>query len=876
MAIFASPAASAPSLPSGFQDSVVFGGLEEPTALRFSPDGRVFVAEKEGKILVYDSLEDSEPTEFADLRTDVYDYGDRGLLGLALDPDFPQRPYVYALYTYDHILGEAGGAPKWGEPDHSGDECPQPEGACEVSGRLVRLTADGGGDHAVVGGGGHPAQKVLVEDWCQQFSSHSIGDLQFDSAGALYASGGDGASFSAPDEGQFGNPCGDPPGEGGALRAQDARTPASPGDPTGLDGSVIRIDPETGEGLPGNPMFGSSDPNERRIIGYGFRNPFRFTIDPANDEVYVGNVGWNTFEEIDRFPTVPSPPYNSGWPCYEGPEPNPSYESLGLGICEDLYGDPSAVTPPLFYYRHANTIIPEDGCTGEGGWVVSGLAVYHGASFPSAYDGALFFSDPVRGCIYAMFPASDGDPDPLTTATFMSDGGAYPGIDVEVGPGGDLYYTKLFDVTRDGTVHRISYDPGAPIARLTATPQWGAKPLNVELDASGSEDPDGEELEYEWDLDGNGTFEKATGAEGKLTHSFGGGNHLIAVRVKDQAGAESTAKVTVYPGDSPPTPEIEEPNGSLTWRVGQKIEFAGSAVDSDGHELPESDLYWKARLYHCPSACHAHPLQVFPGVGGGSFLAPDHEYPSHIEIILTATDSRGLSATRSVSVYPRSVELAIGSVPPGLQLSAGIVSTATPFTLTAIEGSQIVLSAPATAELGGEAYAWKDWSDGGGRVHTVEAGDTHNFTADYAAPGGEPPNGEPSVPGKGGPAVGPIGVTRGPPLYRPRTVMPSPLLGVHPDKRTHSKFAKFTFSSSDFAKFRCRLDRQPFEACRSPRDYRHLRVGRHTFEVVALGASGGTNSAPRVFEWQVVARGPEDLGGPLGRLFGRQQGVPGR
>ncbi len=115
---------------------------------------------------------------------------------------------------------------------------------------------------------------MLVEDWCQQFPSHSIGSLAFAPDGSLYASGGDGASFNYVDYGQTGNPCGDPPGdagtaltpptaEGGALRSQDLRTS---GDPAGLDGTIIRIDPETGEGLAGNPGAASTDRNERRII----------------------------------------------------------------------------------------------------------------------------------------------------------------------------------------------------------------------------------------------------------------------------------------------------------------------------------------------------------------------------------------------------------------------------------------------------------------------------------------------------------------------------------------------------------------------------------------------------------------------------------
>src|SRR5215204_2289098 len=96
----------------GFQESTVFSGLTNPTALRFSPDGRIFVAEKSGLIKVFDSLTDSSPTVFADLRTNVYNFWDRGLLGLALHPNFPATPYIYVLYTYDGVIG--GTAPRWG------------------------------------------------------------------------------------------------------------------------------------------------------------------------------------------------------------------------------------------------------------------------------------------------------------------------------------------------------------------------------------------------------------------------------------------------------------------------------------------------------------------------------------------------------------------------------------------------------------------------------------------------------------------------------------------------------------------------------------------------------------------------------------------
>jgi glucose/arabinose dehydrogenase len=121
------PAARAATLP-GFQESVVFSGLSNPTVVRFAPDGRVFVAEKRGVIKVFDSLTDTTPTTFADLNVNVYNFWDRGLLGMALAPNFPTNPYVYVLYTYDHQLGSAVPAPRWGTAGVYSDPCPTPPG----------------------------------------------------------------------------------------------------------------------------------------------------------------------------------------------------------------------------------------------------------------------------------------------------------------------------------------------------------------------------------------------------------------------------------------------------------------------------------------------------------------------------------------------------------------------------------------------------------------------------------------------------------------------------------------------------------------------------------------------------------------------------
>jgi glucose/arabinose dehydrogenase len=129
--------------------------------------------------------------------------------------------------------------------------------------------------------------------------------------------GGDGASFNFADWGQDGspvNPCGDPPGgvgatltpptaECGALRSQDLRTTS---DPATLDGSVLRLDPLTGAAASGNPLIGSSDLNARRIVAQGLRNPFRMTNRPGTNELWLGDVGWGTWEEINRLQNPPA------------------------------------------------------------------------------------------------------------------------------------------------------------------------------------------------------------------------------------------------------------------------------------------------------------------------------------------------------------------------------------------------------------------------------------------------------------------------------------------------------------------------------------------------------------------------------------------
>lgn len=958
------PARALAAIAPGFTEEVAWSGLTNPTVVRFAADGRVFVAEKSGSIKVFDSLTDTTPTTFNGLQANVHNFWDRGLLGLALDPSLTggtgTGSYVYVMYAYDHILGSGASAPRWG------DTCPSPPGAttdgCVVSGRLSRFPVSG----TTISG----PEQVLVEDWCQQYPSHSAGSLAFGPDGALYASAGDGASFTAVDYGQRGgtttpivtprNPCGDPPGgpmapplaEGGALRSQDVRTaglasgyrdavladgpmsywrlgeqagitavdelgghpggyvggptlgaggalagdsntavvldgasqsisvagpsafrfsgttpfsaevwfrhaadgtyrrvlsaenalgqgwqiysesaswgfvrsgaagaaevsdgtPAGPGwvhavatydgatmrlyengveipfpvsssqalpadstfylgryggadvsrlngsidevaiydraltaaqvaahyvaatnatiaEPTGLDGTVIRVDPSTGAGMPGNPFAASPDPNARRLIAYGLRNPFRIAFRPDTSELWLGDVGWETWEEINRIPdATDAVAENFGWPCYEGALRQPGYDAAGLDLCEDLYTEGAgAIAPPALTYNHASKVADETCPTG--GSSVTGVAFYPdaGGSFPAAYAGGLFFADHSRDCIWFVPRAAGGQLDFGAIQAFLAPA-ANP-VDLVVGPDSDLYYVDF----GGGTIRRIRATGGnaPPTAAISAVPTSGPAPLTVQFSGAGSSDPEGTALAYAWDLDGDGQFDDSTSVTTLWTYADPG-NVTVALRVTDAGSATGTASRSIAVSNTPPAPVISAPSSGLRWSVGESVAFSGSATDAQDGALPASSLSWSLVLQHCPSNCHPHEIQTWPGVASGSFDAPDHEYPSHLELTLTARDSLGSTASTTVRLDPRTVVLSFATAPAGLALAVNQSSSTTPFTRTVIVGSSNSVSAPSPQTLNGATYLFQSWSDGLGQSHQIIAPATNaTYTAQF-------------------------------------------------------------------------------------------------------------------------------------------------
>ena len=792
IALIAAAPAAGMDLPPGFQARTLplpkatsptyADGLQKPTTIDFTADGKLFVAERNGRVMEFDSIEDPTPTLVLSILDKVMAKGDRGILGMKLDPEYPTEPYLYLSYTYDAPIG---GDYEDSEHTHyadGADDCVETKETddCLVSGRLARVEVDPATSVAVGGPVDPTSEEVLINSWCQQVTSHSIGDIEFDAEGALLMSGGDGASWGSIDFGQLGNFCKDPEYEGGSLRAQDLRTPATPGDPTEYNGSIIRVDRDTGAALPNNPLAlaplsagGVEDVAARRILAEGLRNPYRFTIQPGTGEIYVGDVGQDLWEEIDHFSPPPATGVgltNFGWPCYEGgregnlkmPRWQAAENELHKPLCEVLYSNPSKVTAPLFAYPHANApgydgrLFEGDGCDPNPGSATSGVAFYDPAGvpaeaeLPAEYDGALFFADAARGCIWTMLAGLNGVPSPATAANFAigGEGEVFTPVDIVEGADGALYVPNFYG----DSIVEIRYFPGnkAPSAKLDflegAT--FGPTPLKVKLDASGSTDPDlgeGDHLHYAWDLDGDGEFDDGAAATATREYSEAK-NVTVKLRVTDDFNHVSVTEMKLYPGDlGPPEVEIKAPTAGFEWEVGGEVPYEAVATDPDGDGFGSIAKpltpHWEFTLEHCPVGCHEHPI-TSADEPSGSFVAPAHEPPVHLKLEFKAIDSRGMSSSEVVEIDPREIEVTVESDPAGVALAINGISSVGPFGGVVIAGGTATVSAPETATIGGAPYLFDSWSDGGAPVHDADTSEDAELVASFVPKPAEPGSGD--------------------------------------------------------------------------------------------------------------------------------------
>ena len=242
------------------------------------------------------------------------------------------------------------------------------------------------------------------------------------------------------------------------------------------------------------PTSAAADANAQQIIAYGLRNPFRITI-RGNGSVWLGDVGFTTWEEINTIPDPDAAPRNFGWPCREGNAATPQYAGLDIPLCDS---PPALAGPGLSTYNHNDTVDGDDGC-GTGSSSISGIAFRTTAgNYPAKYDNGLFFSDYTRRCIW-FAPGIERDRQPdfsvdravRQPAPLGRDRAAAPSAWAST-PAGDIIYT---DYDRD-EIRAIRYYPAAPAERRPSPRprRSGRRRSTVDFDASASNDPNGDAM----------------------------------------------------------------------------------------------------------------------------------------------------------------------------------------------------------------------------------------------------------------------------------------------------------------------------------------------------------------------------------------------
>ncbi|HEX2617859.1 MAG TPA: PKD domain-containing protein, partial [Flavobacteriales bacterium] len=315
----------AQQVPPGFSDALVLGGFEEPVGFTFDGNGRMYVWEKRGKVWIVENGV-RLATPLIDISPEVGNWRDHGCLGFALDPQFLTNGRFYLMYAVDrHYLMNFGTA----NYNAATDEYYQ-----ATIMRITRYSAPG--PHNVA----DPASRfVLVGETKKTgvpmtHESHSTGSLVFGTDGTLLASVGDGGTYSNADLGSdlgtyyiqaLADSILRPEENVGAFRAQLVNC---------MNGKVLRIDPNTGNGIASNPYYDAAQPRapKSRVWAMGLRNPYRMTkrpgtgsTDPAEGKpgvLYIGDVGWGQWEDLN---VCAEPGLNFGWPMFEGLEARADY-----------------------------------------------------------------------------------------------------------------------------------------------------------------------------------------------------------------------------------------------------------------------------------------------------------------------------------------------------------------------------------------------------------------------------------------------------------------------------------------------------------------------------------------------------------------------
>ncbi|MGB6153747.1 MAG: PQQ-dependent sugar dehydrogenase, partial [Pricia sp.] len=471
-------------LPDDFQRVDIVTGLSNATTFKFAPDGRIFIVDRYGELIVYKPDTNQQVTAG---NLPVFHELEDGFLGLAFDPNFTANNYVYIHYSPLDV----------------------------VKNRVSRFTMNG--DNLDLG------SEIILLEWDTQRDAyyHAAGDMDFDSQGNLYIATGDNSNHS----------------EYAALNENDANQSAenTSSSTNDLRGKILRITPQPDGSYtipPGNLFPVGTLDTRPEIYVMGARNPYRIFVDKENtDWLFWGEVGPDAndpsaegSEGRDEINLVKEAG-NYGWPYFAAE--NIPYQNTYSN--PPFYYDPAA---PVNISRWRNGL--QNLPPAQPSWLdffhrsyCSGPRYYFDNTLtdqqrlPVEFDGVYFYFDFNRSLIWAVQMDEEGNilsNEQLAPSVFPSGPDGF--LDMQIGPDGFMYILaygsgcppcsqespgsgKLIKVLYTGVVTN-----SPPVIEISADVTDGSLPLTVNFSSEGTMDPDGDSpLSYAWDFDGDTTVD---------------------------------------------------------------------------------------------------------------------------------------------------------------------------------------------------------------------------------------------------------------------------------------------------------------------------------------------------------------------------------
>ncbi|WP_328584075.1 PQQ-dependent sugar dehydrogenase [Streptomyces sp. NBC_00370] len=616
----------------------------EPIDLAVLPDSRVLHTARNGDLRLTDP--GTGVTKIAN-HIEVYQNSEMGLQTVTLDPDFATNKWVY-LYYSPPLNTPTGSAPERLPAGQDDSYWKQWEGYDTLTrfkwtGDKLDLTT---------------AQEIIRVNTNRGQCCHVAGDVDFDADGNLYISTGGNTPASGP------NVNGYTPINDAATYNPGLDERRGSGNSNDLKGKILRIHVQDDGSytIPDGNLFPVGTAKTRpEIFVMGLRNPYRMTVDKATGAVMWGDYGPDAGNaDPNRGPmgyvewNTTTKPLNSGWPYCTGDNTHPyrdfDFATLTPGpefdcaapVNDSRWNTGLTTLPPAspatLWYGDKDTDQPWPELTafrgpgGPGGQAPMGGPVYHydadnpaPGKFPEYWDGKAFLGEFSQDYVAALtLEGPDGPVSKLENVlpnSERSENGIPPWdnpMDLEFGPDGALYVLDygdgFFRQNPDAGLYRIDYAEGnkAPTAVIKAQPASGQAPLAVSFDATGSTDPEDGTLTYQWDLDGDGTFD-ATGPTATRTYAENG-QYQARLKVTDPQGKFGLTSRQITVGNTAPTVEITQPPNGGFFNWGDAVPY-GVKVDDpeDGTNIDCAKVAWTFGLGHNQ---HGHPVNSGTGCSG--------------------------------------------------------------------------------------------------------------------------------------------------------------------------------------------------------------------------------------------------------------------